>query len=83
MQLLAAYEKAHGDGLLSAALEPLRKQAERVVDSENRRREEEAKIARQIGSAAPDFTLQDLEGNEKSLSDYRGKVVLLAFWGYG
>ena len=35
------------------------------------------------GSAAPDFALNDLDGKKVSLSDYRGKVVLLAFWGYG
>lgn len=29
---------------------------------------------------APPFTLQDLEGNEVSLEDYRGKVVVLDFW---
>lgn len=29
---------------------------------------------------APSFTLQDLEGNEVSLEDYRGKVVVLDFW---
>lgn len=28
----------------------------------------------------PDFTLKDLEGNEVSLSDYRGKIVVLNFW---
>ena len=28
--------------------------------------------------SAPDFTLPDLEGNPHSLSDYRGKKVLLA-----
>jgi thiol-disulfide isomerase/thioredoxin len=28
----------------------------------------------------PDFTLSDLEGNPVSLSDYRGKVVVLNFW---
>lgn len=27
-----------------------------------------------------DFTLTDLEGNPVSLSDYRGKVVMLEFW---
>ncbi len=27
----------------------------------------------------PDFTLKDLEGNEVSLSDYRGKIVVLNF----
>ena len=29
---------------------------------------------------APDFTLPDPAGNRKSLKDYRGKVVMLAFW---
>lgn len=28
----------------------------------------------------PDFTLKDLDGNEVSLSDYRGKIVVLNFW---
>lgn len=33
-----------------------------------------------IGEPAPDFTLLDLDGKQVSLSDYRGKVVLLNFW---
>jgi cytochrome oxidase Cu insertion factor (SCO1/SenC/PrrC family) len=32
------------------------------------------------GRPAPDFTLPDLEGNEVSLSDFEGKVVLVNFW---
>lgn len=30
-----------------------------------------------VGKQAPNFTLTDIEGNEFSLSDYRGKVVLI------
>src|SRR4030065_2326031 len=32
------------------------------------------------GGEAIDFTLPDLDGNPKKLSDYRGKVVFLNFW---
>jgi peroxiredoxin len=32
------------------------------------------------GNLAPDFTLTDLDGHKLTLSDYRGKVVLLDFW---
>jgi thiol-disulfide isomerase/thioredoxin len=32
------------------------------------------------GTAAPDFSATDTQGRELSLSDYRGKVVLLDFW---
>ena len=32
------------------------------------------------GRPAPDFTLRDLEGQPVSLSQFRGKVVLLDFW---
>ena len=40
------------------------------------------KAARPKGAVkAPDFTLADLEGNRVQLADYRGKVVLLNFWG--
>ncbi len=32
------------------------------------------------GQVAPDFTARNLGGEAVSLSDYRGRVVLLAFW---
>ncbi len=34
-----------------------------------------------VGEMAPDFTLQDTDGNWHTLSDYEGKVVFLFFMG--
>lgn len=34
------------------------------------------------GQAAPDFEATDVEGAKFSLSDYRGKVVVVKFWGF-
>ena len=34
----------------------------------------------EVGSKAPDFTLQDQDGNLHSLSDYKGQKVLLYFY---
>ncbi|NLT39450.1 MAG: thioredoxin-dependent thiol peroxidase [Clostridiales bacterium] len=34
----------------------------------------------QVGTKAPDFTLQDKDGNLVSLSDFRGKKVVLYFY---
>jgi thiol-disulfide isomerase/thioredoxin len=33
-----------------------------------------------VGKPAPTFTLKDLNGKQVSLSDFKGKVVLLDFW---
>ena len=33
-----------------------------------------------VGNAAPDFQLSDLDGKTVSLSDFQGKPVLLNFW---
>ncbi len=33
------------------------------------------------GNTAPDFTLTNLEGQKVTLSSYKGKVVVLNFWG--
>ena len=36
--------------------------------------------AMEVGETAPDFALQDLQGNKVSLSDFKGKVVILDFF---
>jgi peroxiredoxin len=33
-----------------------------------------------IGSAAPGFSLKDINGDSVSLSDFKGKIVYLSFW---
>ena len=33
-----------------------------------------------VGKVAPDFALQDLNGETRTLSDYKGQVVFLNFW---
>ncbi len=36
--------------------------------------------APEVGRLAPDFTLVDLDGNQVTLSDFRGKTVFINFW---
>ena len=36
----------------------------------------------EVGDLAPDFTLQQLEGDSVSLNDFSGKVVLINFFGF-
>jgi peroxiredoxin len=35
-----------------------------------------------LGESAADFTLQSLSGDEVSLSDFRGRVLLINFFGF-
>jgi peroxiredoxin len=41
---------------------------------------ESASFGMQVGAMAPDFLLEDLDGQEYRLSELRGQVVLLNFW---
>ena len=34
----------------------------------------------EVGQAAPAFELKDLDGNQVSLEDFKGKIVMLDFW---
>jgi peroxiredoxin len=38
-------------------------------------------VGSQKGNRAPEFTLQKLGGGEVKLSDFRGKIVVINFWG--
>ena len=42
----------------------------------------EAEVGLAVGKLAPDFEAKDADGVAFKLSDYRGKVVVLDFWGY-
>lgn len=52
--------------------------SEEVEDIEKAKEDETTEIV--YGELAPDFTLENLEGEKVSLSDYRGKIVLINFW---
>jgi hypothetical protein len=36
----------------------------------------------EVGAVAPEIEGEDLDGHRFKLSDYRGKVVVLDFWGH-
>jgi peroxiredoxin len=40
----------------------------------------QAEPSAQVGGAAPDFTLKDITGADRSLTSFKGSVVLLEFW---
>ena len=40
-----------------------------------------ASLAPSVGQLAPDIAGEDIDGVAFKLSDYRGKVVMLDFWG--
>ncbi len=61
------------DGVMHAA--PAPPAAAKAVDQPTN-----IKTGNRIGDVAPDFTLTTTDGRQISLSDYRGKNVILNFW---
>jgi thiol-disulfide isomerase/thioredoxin len=53
----------------------------RTVTLRERTRDEYTLIEAVVGSPVRDFSFTDFEGKEGRLSDFRGKYVLLDFWG--
>jgi hypothetical protein len=69
---------AEGEKYLAAAVDLYK-------DNEAQRKdaEQELKVLKtmRVGKEAPEIKAPDLDGKEFKLSDYRGKVVMLDFWG--
>lgn len=59
-------------------MDELDDQADKKAENDGKAEITQPTIA--VGEKLPNFTLQDLEGKEKSLSDYGGKILLINFW---
>lgn len=69
-----------GNDFSPAKLEQLQKELP-VLQRFNVNKSRDTKNRPKIGEVAPKFSLKTLDGKEIKLEDYRGKVVLLYFWG--
>ncbi len=55
--------------------------AQRASEYASYKAQEEAKAKLQPGKPAPNFSLKDIDGNTVTLDQFRGKYVVLDFWG--
>jgi hypothetical protein len=83
LEKLVEFEKQHPSPVLAGIARELRTKLALRVESERARAEREARQNAIVGSEAADFTLEDLFGRKISLRDFRGRPVIVAFWGYG
>jgi peroxiredoxin len=51
-----------------------------LADENSKKEKKESKEEEPKKFEAPDFTLKNIDGNEVSLSDYKGKIVFINFW---
>jgi hypothetical protein len=82
----ASFDKSSQRSGAAARADDLTKRLQRdYTDTEYGRKargDEPRTVGLRIGNEAPDFTTQDADGVAFKLSDYRGKVVVLDFWGF-
>lgn len=76
-QLVASFARI-GDNAKGSIIYPLAVSAASKAEKQIEKDRLQASLS---GNASPDFKLPDLDGNMKSLADYRGKWVILDFWG--
>jgi hypothetical protein len=97
-RVLQYYGKDYGEHLASLELPVLEKQRERLyeqmrdtfpdveLDGVAMGELAEKMLFRirhlSVGKVAPEIDGEDIDGNKFKLSDYRGKVVMLTFWGH-
>ena len=75
-QSIPSYEVQANQRILNA---PLFAELERKTQEQIRQRE--GSTGELVGQTAPDFSFETIEGKTHRLSEFRGKVVLLDFWG--
>lgn len=61
------------------AKKAMKKKAKKKIKTASKPKQKPAKVP-EVGSKAPDFTLPDPAFNMKSLQDFRGKKIVLAFF---
>ena|SRR5688572_23669317 len=79
------YDDYSGEGDVQRAKGILNRVLENYRETEAAKRAKRAIYAMEnlgVGMVAPDFTATDQDGVEFKLSDYRGKVVVVGFWGF-
>lgn len=78
-EFLKAYDAmtpAARNSTIALFLEPQKQYVERKIEAERR------KVQLQSGDVtAPDFTFENMKGEKVSLADFRGKWVIIDFWG--